>query len=230
MSVLAYARKLKNLNFFGASDVTHVNSHCLYTLAKVLRVFYQKTDSLKFLILAFMKQHRLCSIQFESPYQHARNGYSLTGIQASCIWDLIHIESKFCIGRLCNKVCGVSTRVKALHAAPIVMMWWGILWHSLQSPPSSPRSPQVVIASTINLRAYVHFQFFKIKFNIAWSDGNIEFGNSYKKSLWTRFNKSVSKYHFTINVHCSSYKTIFATCNPSFIIQLLIIGMLTHLA
>ncbi len=28
-----------------------VNLQCLYTLAKVLRVFYQKTDSLKFLLL-----------------------------------------------------------------------------------------------------------------------------------------------------------------------------------
>ncbi len=47
VSVLVYARKLKNFNFFGASDARRVNSQRLYTLAKVLRVFYQKTDSLK---------------------------------------------------------------------------------------------------------------------------------------------------------------------------------------
>ncbi len=54
-SVLAYARKLKNFNFFGASDAKRVNSQRLYALAKVLRVFYQKTDCLKFLLLTFMK-------------------------------------------------------------------------------------------------------------------------------------------------------------------------------
>ncbi len=40
--MLAYARKLKNFNFFGASDARLVNSQCFYILAKVLRVFYQK--------------------------------------------------------------------------------------------------------------------------------------------------------------------------------------------
>ncbi len=43
-SMLAYARKLKNVSVFGASDAKCVNSQRLYTLAKVLRVFYQKTD------------------------------------------------------------------------------------------------------------------------------------------------------------------------------------------
>ncbi len=41
-SVLVYAGKLKNFNFFGASDVGLVNLQRLYTLAKVLRVFYIK--------------------------------------------------------------------------------------------------------------------------------------------------------------------------------------------
>ncbi len=35
-----YIRKLKNFNFLGASDARRVNSQHLYTLAKVLRVFY----------------------------------------------------------------------------------------------------------------------------------------------------------------------------------------------
>ncbi len=38
-SMLAYARKLKKFNFFGASDAKRVNSQRLYTLAKALRVF-----------------------------------------------------------------------------------------------------------------------------------------------------------------------------------------------
>ncbi len=54
-SVLVFARKLKNVNFFGASDARRVNLQRLYTLAKVLRVFIKKTDSLKFLLLAFTK-------------------------------------------------------------------------------------------------------------------------------------------------------------------------------
>ncbi len=53
-SVLAYARKLKNFNFLGASDVGRVNSQRLYSLVKMLRMF-QKTDCLNFLPLAFIK-------------------------------------------------------------------------------------------------------------------------------------------------------------------------------
>ncbi len=54
-SVLAYARKLKIFNFFGASDARQVNLQHLYALAKVLRVFYPKTDGLNFLLIAFIK-------------------------------------------------------------------------------------------------------------------------------------------------------------------------------
>ncbi len=52
---------LENFNFFGANDAGQVNSQRLYTLAKVLqvfyvlRVFYQKTVSLIFLLLALIK-------------------------------------------------------------------------------------------------------------------------------------------------------------------------------
>ncbi len=42
--MLAHKSMLKNFNFFGASDAGQVNSPRLYTLAKVLRVFYQITD------------------------------------------------------------------------------------------------------------------------------------------------------------------------------------------
>ncbi len=72
--MLSCARKLKNFNFFGASDARRVNSQHLYTLGKVLRVFYQccehfisvasvlsvlrvfyqKTDFLNFLLLVFI--------------------------------------------------------------------------------------------------------------------------------------------------------------------------------
>ncbi len=55
VSVLPYARKLKNFIIFYARDARRVNLQHLYTLAKVLRVFYQKTDGLKFLRIAFMK-------------------------------------------------------------------------------------------------------------------------------------------------------------------------------
>ncbi len=48
-----------------------------------------------------------------------------------------------------------------------------------------------------------------------WYSG--EFGNSCIKSAQTGFNKWVSLYHFIINVHCWSNKTIFATCNTSFV-------------
>ncbi len=40
-SMLSYAMRLKNFNFFGASDAERVNSQRLYTLVKVLRMFYQ---------------------------------------------------------------------------------------------------------------------------------------------------------------------------------------------
>ncbi len=61
--VLAYARKLKNFNFFGASDAGRVNSLHLYTLAEVLRVYYQTTYCLHFILLAFIK---LASFVFHS--------------------------------------------------------------------------------------------------------------------------------------------------------------------
>ncbi len=66
--MLTYARKLKNFNFFGACDAGRVNSQHLYTLAKVLRVFHQKTESLNFLLLAFIELRRLYSIQSKSAY------------------------------------------------------------------------------------------------------------------------------------------------------------------
>ncbi len=51
--------------------------------------------------------------------------------------------------------------VKALPAAPaVVMMWCGVLSHSLQSPTSSLKSLQTVILNVINLHANVHFQIF----------------------------------------------------------------------
>ncbi len=43
-SLLVYTRKLKIFNYFGASDAMRMNSQHLYTLAKVLRMFYQKTN------------------------------------------------------------------------------------------------------------------------------------------------------------------------------------------
>ncbi len=62
-NALAYARKLKNFNVFGACNARQVNLQHLYlhpsesvvSVLSVLRVFYQKTDGLKFLLLAFMK-------------------------------------------------------------------------------------------------------------------------------------------------------------------------------
>ncbi len=57
------------------------------------------------------------------------------------------------------------------------------------------------------------FPNFFIEFNVAWLDEYTEFGNSYIKSSRTRFNELVSFYFFTINAHCSSDKTIFATCS-----------------
>ncbi len=56
--MLVHAKKLKNFNFFGAK---RMNLQHLYTLAKILRVSYQrcecfiKKQCLKFLLLAFMK-------------------------------------------------------------------------------------------------------------------------------------------------------------------------------
>ncbi len=46
VSVLAYTKKLKNFNFFGASNVRWVNSQHPYTLAKVLRVAYRCCECL----------------------------------------------------------------------------------------------------------------------------------------------------------------------------------------
>ncbi len=43
-NVLAYTGKLKNFYFFGASDARWVNLQRLYTLAKMLRVFYQRGE------------------------------------------------------------------------------------------------------------------------------------------------------------------------------------------
>ncbi len=43
-SRLAYARKLKNFNFLGAGDARWENSQRLYTMAKVLRMFYQRCE------------------------------------------------------------------------------------------------------------------------------------------------------------------------------------------
>ncbi len=53
--MLSYVRKLRNFNFFGASDAERVNLQRLYTLMKVLRVYYQNTDCLNFLLLALIK-------------------------------------------------------------------------------------------------------------------------------------------------------------------------------
>ncbi len=61
---------------------------------------------------------------------------------------------------------GMSLCVKALNAAPVRMIWWGILYYSLQLFPSSPRSPLTAIRSVINYRAYVGFQIFFINFGI----------------------------------------------------------------
>ncbi len=38
---------------------------------------------------------------------------------------LTHVESKFCIGKLWNEVY-MSICAKALPAAPVVKMWWGV--------------------------------------------------------------------------------------------------------
>ncbi len=48
-------KEVENFQLFGAGDARRVNSQYLYTLTKVLRVFYQKTDGSKFLLIAFMK-------------------------------------------------------------------------------------------------------------------------------------------------------------------------------
>ncbi len=48
-------KEVEKFQLFVASDGRRANSQHLYTLAKVLRAFYKKTDSLKFLLLAFMK-------------------------------------------------------------------------------------------------------------------------------------------------------------------------------
>ncbi len=48
-------KEVEKFQRFGASDARRVNSQRLHNLAKVLRVFYKKADSLKFLLLAFMK-------------------------------------------------------------------------------------------------------------------------------------------------------------------------------
>ncbi len=41
------------------------------------------------------------------------------------------VESKFCRGRLWKEVYSMLRYVKVLSAAPVVMMQWAILWHSL---------------------------------------------------------------------------------------------------
>ncbi len=45
---------------------------------------------------------------------------------------LICIKLKFCMGRLWSEVYSMSTYVKVLPAAPvIIMMWWSVQWHSV---------------------------------------------------------------------------------------------------
>ncbi len=68
---------------------------------------------------------------------------------------------------------------KLLPAAPVVMlMWWGVPWHSLHSPPSSLRSPQTVNPSMVNHRAYVCFR-------IAWEPFHMyAFSNSTIYLAW----------------------------------------------
>ncbi len=56
-----------------------------------------------------------------------------------------------------NKVYSMSMRVKTIPAAWVVIMWWGIPWHSLQSLPSSLRLPQMVVPGVENHRVYVRF-------------------------------------------------------------------------
>ncbi len=60
-SVLAYERKLKNFNFFGATDAGRVNSQHLYPLAKVLRVSYQFCE--------FLSKNRQFEISATSIYE-----------------------------------------------------------------------------------------------------------------------------------------------------------------
>ncbi len=94
--------------------------------------------------------------------------------------------------------------VKALLAAlVIVMMRWDVLWHSLQSPPSSLMSPQMVIPSVVHQLAYVCLQIVFIKFSMAWLDGDTEFVNPCIESSQIHFKSTVHN-----NIIDNNYETL----------------------
>ncbi len=61
-------KEVEKFQFFAANDARWVNLQCLYTLAKVLRVFYQKTDCLNFRLLVFIKLALFILHSVESAY------------------------------------------------------------------------------------------------------------------------------------------------------------------
>ncbi len=70
----------------------------------------------------------------------------------------ISVSVATCYSRLWNEMDGMSMCVKILPAATVILMTcWGVPWHSLQSPPSSPRSAVMIVPNVVNHRVYAHF-------------------------------------------------------------------------
>ncbi len=83
--------------------------------------------------------------------------------QCSKSADFNSVESKFCIGGLWKDEYWMSTCVKALHAATVVvMMWWGVPCHS-----SSLRLSPTVVPKRGKSSSVCSFSIFSIKLCIA---------------------------------------------------------------